>query len=171
MNDFIEDSGENQFANGRSLRDLRVQSDAAEQENPPDSEGLGESAESSDRLEALRQNSDDELNRRIKLPNGPAGGYGTLLRWWPRERVQSSPAAKPPRSVAKPISQRSRRTGREKALFTGQFLHLSEAPISCLMVKGVKHMFSQRAALIHGCRPPFLSPSLANPHMREGARS
>ena len=60
------------------------QSDAAEQENPPDSEGLGESAESRDRLEALRQNSDDELNRRIKLPNRPAGGHGRSNggRWY-----------------------------------------------------------------------------------------
>jgi hypothetical protein len=170
MNHFIEDSSENQFANGRSLRDLRAVGRCGTGEPTRFGGFLSESAESCDRFEARRQNSDDELNRWIKLPKGPAGGYGTLLRWWRGERVQSSPAAKPPRCVAKPISQRSRRTGREKALFSAQFLHLSEAP-SCLMVKGVKHLFSQRAALIHGCRPPFVSPSLANPHMREGTPS
>jgi len=74
MYDFIEDSGENQFANGRSLSDLRVTPDVPELANPLDPEGPGERAESSDRFEALRQNSDDELNRWIKLPNRPAGG-------------------------------------------------------------------------------------------------
>jgi membrane fusion protein (multidrug efflux system) len=77
MNDCIEDNGADQFANGRSLRDLRVTSDAAGQENPPEPEGLGGLTESSERFEALHQNFDDELNRRIKLPNGHAGDQGT----------------------------------------------------------------------------------------------
>jgi hypothetical protein len=57
MNDFSEKNDQDQFANGLSSRDLRVQ--AAELDNLSEPEGPRGRADSSDRLEALRQNSND----------------------------------------------------------------------------------------------------------------
>jgi membrane fusion protein (multidrug efflux system) len=69
MNDFTEDNNENQFANGQSSRDLRVRLDAAEPETQLDVGDLRKLTDSSDRLEALRKNSGEDLNRRIELPD------------------------------------------------------------------------------------------------------
>jgi membrane fusion protein (multidrug efflux system) len=73
MNNTIEHSDENQFANGQSSRDLR--------DNPalahPDVEDLRERTDSGDGLEALRRDSDEALERRIELPGGVDGKHGT----------------------------------------------------------------------------------------------
>ena len=74
MNNTIENNGEFRFANGQSNRDLR------------DDEDLREGMDSSDGLEALRRNSDEDLERQIKLPDrvdgdgGSSGGGGSSRR-------------------------------------------------------------------------------------------
>jgi len=65
MNNIIGNSGEVQFANGQISRDLRV-----------NAENLLERADSSDALEALRRNSDEIIERRIGLPDGPGRKSG-----------------------------------------------------------------------------------------------
>jgi hypothetical protein len=77
MNDLIKNHDRNQFANGQSSRDLRVSSDARESETRLDVETLFEPRPSSDPLEALRSDSDEVLERRIELPNGPRRKSGT----------------------------------------------------------------------------------------------
>jgi membrane fusion protein (multidrug efflux system) len=66
MNNITGNNGETQFANGQSGRDLRTGSGI-----------LHEPTHSSDPLEALRGDSDDVLERRIELPNGPRRKSGT----------------------------------------------------------------------------------------------
>jgi membrane fusion protein, multidrug efflux system len=66
MNNIIENNGEVQFANGQSSRDLRV-----------NAENLLERADSSDPLEALRRDSDEVIERRIELPDGPGRKSGS----------------------------------------------------------------------------------------------
>ncbi|HWJ41474.1 MAG TPA: HlyD family secretion protein [Candidatus Limnocylindrales bacterium] len=74
MNNTIENNGEFRFANGQSNRDLR------------DDKNLREGMDSSDGLEALRRNSDEDLERQIKLPDrvdrdgGSSGGGGSSRR-------------------------------------------------------------------------------------------
>src|SRR5882672_28060 len=69
MEQFNENNGEVQFANGQSSRDLRA-----------GSENLHERTDSNDPLEALRRDSDEALERRIELPErnnrdrGPSRG-------------------------------------------------------------------------------------------------
>ncbi len=65
MNNIIGNNGEVQFANGQISRDLRV-----------NSENLLERTDSSDPLEALRRDSDEVIDRRIELPNGPGRKSG-----------------------------------------------------------------------------------------------
>jgi membrane fusion protein (multidrug efflux system) len=65
MNNSIENNGEFRFANGQSNRDLR------------DDEDLREGTDSSDGLEALRRNSDEDLERQIKLPDRVDGDGGS----------------------------------------------------------------------------------------------
>ncbi len=60
-----EHNGEVQFANSQNRRDLRVSSG-----------DLNESTDSRDGLEALRRDSDDDLERRIELPDRPGLEYG-----------------------------------------------------------------------------------------------
>jgi membrane fusion protein (multidrug efflux system) len=60
MDDLIENNGEAHFANGQSSRDLRTSS-----------RYLHEPTDSSDPLEALRRDSDEILERRMVLPDGP----------------------------------------------------------------------------------------------------
>jgi membrane fusion protein (multidrug efflux system) len=76
MNDIIEDNDEDQFANGKTNRDLRASSAAAELETQLDVEDLRERADSNDRLEALRKDSGEDLDRRIELPRA-TGKFGT----------------------------------------------------------------------------------------------
>jgi hypothetical protein len=64
MNNIIENGNEHKFANGQNSRDLRDNSDATQH----DLEDLRERIDSSDGLEALRQDSDEALERRIELP-------------------------------------------------------------------------------------------------------
>jgi multidrug efflux pump subunit AcrA (membrane-fusion protein) len=59
MNEIIGNNGEAQFANGQSNRDLRA-----------NSRNLHGRTDSADPLEALRGDSDENLLRRIDLPNG-----------------------------------------------------------------------------------------------------
>ena len=66
MNNIIENNGEVQFANGQISRDLRV-----------NSENLLERTDSSDPLEALRRDSDEVIERRIELPDGPGRKFGS----------------------------------------------------------------------------------------------
>jgi membrane fusion protein (multidrug efflux system) len=73
MNNIVEHSDEHQFANGQSRRDLRDNPDATRH----DVEVLGERTDSSDGLEALRKDSDEQLERRIELPEQVDGGSGT----------------------------------------------------------------------------------------------
>jgi membrane fusion protein (multidrug efflux system) len=67
MNNIIDNNGEEQFANGQTSRDLRVSSDV-----------IGERTDSSDRLEALRKNFDEDIERLIELPNRADGELGAL---------------------------------------------------------------------------------------------
>jgi membrane fusion protein, multidrug efflux system len=87
MDNTIEENGENRFANGQSRRDLRVNLDAPEAETQLALDGLDEptadsgrtdsrGANSNDRLEALRENSDADLDRRIELPHKDHGISG-----------------------------------------------------------------------------------------------
>jgi membrane fusion protein (multidrug efflux system) len=66
MGDIIGNNGEAQFANGQNSRDLRA--DSGDPLVRPDS---------TDRLEALRRDSDEILERRIELPDGPGRKSGT----------------------------------------------------------------------------------------------
>jgi membrane fusion protein, multidrug efflux system len=66
MDNIIGNNGEGQFANGQSSRDLRASSD-----------NLHEQTDLSDPLEALRRDSDEVLERRIELPDGPGRKSGT----------------------------------------------------------------------------------------------
>jgi membrane fusion protein, multidrug efflux system len=77
MNDIIEHNGEAQFANGQRSRDLRVSSGTTEPDTQLDVGDPRERTDSSDGLEALRQNSDEGLQRRIELTDGTNGGFGT----------------------------------------------------------------------------------------------
>jgi len=87
MDNTIEENGENRFANGQSRRDLRVNLDAPEAETQLALDGLDEptadsggadsrGANSNDRLEALLENSDADLDRRIELPHKDHGISG-----------------------------------------------------------------------------------------------
>jgi membrane fusion protein (multidrug efflux system) len=60
MDKFVENEDQVQFANGQNNRDLRASSG-----------NLRERTDSSDPLEALRRHSDEVLERRIELPDGP----------------------------------------------------------------------------------------------------
>jgi len=71
MNHTIDQSDEYQFANGQSTRDLRDNQDAPQ----PDLEDLRERTDSSDGLEALRKDSEQDLERRIVLPNRVDGKH------------------------------------------------------------------------------------------------
>jgi membrane fusion protein (multidrug efflux system) len=73
MNNMTEYDDETQFANGQSSRDLRDNSDVTQ----PDLKDLRERADSGDGLEALRRDSDEELERRIELPDRVDGKPGT----------------------------------------------------------------------------------------------
>ena len=75
MNNIIGNNGEVQFANGQSSRDLRV-----------NSENLLERTDSSDRLEALRRDSDEVIERRLELPGGSGQKSGSSggSRWYRR---------------------------------------------------------------------------------------
>ena len=73
MNNIIEHGDEYRFANGQSRRDLRDNQDAAQR----DLEGLRDPADSSDGLEALRRDSEEELEQRIELPDRVDGKHGT----------------------------------------------------------------------------------------------
>lgn len=66
---------------------------------------------------------------------------------------------------------RSSRKERKKPLFSGQFFYMSVAPDQMPMVKGVKHLLSQRAASLHSSRQPFFTLFLANPQMQEETQS
>jgi membrane fusion protein (multidrug efflux system) len=77
MNDIVEDDDENQFANGKSSRDLRVGSDDPELENPHDLGDLRERTDPSDRLKVLRKDSAEDLDRRIELPDRASREFGT----------------------------------------------------------------------------------------------
>src|ERR1700693_5289438 len=66
MDNIIGNNGEVQFANGQSSRDLRASSG-----------NLHERTASSDPLEALRRDSDEDLERPIELPDGPGRKSGT----------------------------------------------------------------------------------------------
>ncbi|MGB8682561.1 MAG: HlyD family secretion protein [Candidatus Binatus sp.] len=85
MDNIIGNNGEVQFANGQSSRDLRVGSDANESETQLHVRDLFEPTPSSDPLEALRRDSDEVLERRIELPDGP-GGESSISGGSPRYR-------------------------------------------------------------------------------------
>jgi membrane fusion protein, multidrug efflux system len=65
MDNIVGNSGELQFANGQSSRDLRANLG-----------NLHERTDSSDRREALRRDSDEDLQHRIELPVGPGRKSG-----------------------------------------------------------------------------------------------
>jgi hypothetical protein len=73
MANIIENNGKEQFANGHCSRDLQAGSG-----------NLREPTASSDRLEALRKDSDEGLQRRIELPDGPGRTAATSggNRWY-----------------------------------------------------------------------------------------
>jgi membrane fusion protein, multidrug efflux system len=77
MNNFIEDDDRNEFANGQSSRDLRVSSAGDESDTRLDLKTLFEHAPSSDRVEALRRNLDDDLVHPIESPDGTRNDFGT----------------------------------------------------------------------------------------------
>jgi membrane fusion protein (multidrug efflux system) len=79
MNNSFENHDQAQFANGQSNRDLRVRPDATEPEIQLAVEDL-ERTDSSDTLEALRKDSDADLERRIKLPERVDRDPGTSGR-------------------------------------------------------------------------------------------
>ncbi len=66
MDNIVGNNVEGQFANGQSSRDLRANSG-----------NLHERTDSSGPLEALRRDSDEVLERRIELPDGPGRESGT----------------------------------------------------------------------------------------------
>jgi membrane fusion protein (multidrug efflux system) len=69
LDTFIEDIGDEQFADGQRSRDLRVRLDPEDPKSALDSE--------TPRLETLRQDSGDERFRRIQLPGAPDQKRGT----------------------------------------------------------------------------------------------
>jgi membrane fusion protein (multidrug efflux system) len=71
MNNIIEHGDETQFANGQGSRDLRDNSDASQR----DLEDLRQRVDSSDGLQALRKDSDQDLERRIELPDRVDGNH------------------------------------------------------------------------------------------------
>ena len=73
MNNIVENGKKYTFANGQSTRDLRDNST----DTQTDLEDLREHADSSDGLEALRKDSDEDLERRIELPDRIDGKRGT----------------------------------------------------------------------------------------------
>ncbi len=88
MNNFIEKS-ENQFANGQNSRDLRVNSEPETQRETQIEvrdlrEPIDSNSNANDGLEALRKyfderyfDEDEDVNRRIELPDGPLRKFGT----------------------------------------------------------------------------------------------
>src|ERR1700676_2401213 len=76
MDNIIENS-ENQFANGQNSRDLRGSSDGEGPDTHVDAGDLDERTDSSDGLEALRPDSDEDLKRRIELSDGTPGDSRT----------------------------------------------------------------------------------------------
>jgi membrane fusion protein (multidrug efflux system) len=76
MNNLTGDNDRDQFANGQSSRDLRVNSDAPELEVQLDVADLRQRTDSSDRMKALRKDSHEDLNR-IELPDGVDRASGT----------------------------------------------------------------------------------------------
>src|SRR6202162_172655 len=77
MNNIIEHNGKVRFANGQNNRDLRVSSGTTEPDTHLNVEDPRVRTDSSDGLEALRKNSDGELERRIGLSDGTKGESGT----------------------------------------------------------------------------------------------
>jgi hypothetical protein len=77
MDNIIEHNGKVRFANGQNSRDLRVSSGTTEPDTRLDAEDPRVRTDSSDGLEALRKNSDEELERRIELTHGTKGESGT----------------------------------------------------------------------------------------------
>ena len=77
MNHDVENISETRFANGQTNRDLRVSTDVTEPQAQLDVSVLLERTDSSDRLEALRQDSDQDLERRIELPDRVGGSLST----------------------------------------------------------------------------------------------
>jgi membrane fusion protein (multidrug efflux system) len=73
----INENTEGRFANGKISRDLRASSDAEVPETELDVENLRERTESGDGLEALRQDSGEDLDRRIELRDRDGAKYGT----------------------------------------------------------------------------------------------
>src|SRR5271168_4920560 len=73
MSNLIERTDESRFANGKISRDLRDNLDDIAR----DPQDLREYADSGDGLEALRKDSDEDLERRIELPAGVDGKHGT----------------------------------------------------------------------------------------------
>jgi membrane fusion protein (multidrug efflux system) len=73
----INENTEGRFANGKSSRDLRASSDAEVPETEFDAENLRERTESGDGLEALRQDSDEDLDRSIEVRDRDGAKYGT----------------------------------------------------------------------------------------------
>jgi len=65
MDNIIGNNGEVQFANGQNSRDLRASS-----------ENLHDQTDSIQPLEALRRDSDEVIERRIELPDGPGRKSG-----------------------------------------------------------------------------------------------
>ena len=68
LDTFIEDIGDEQFADGQRSRDLRVRLDPEDPKSALDSE--------TPRLETLKQDSGDERFRRIQLPGAPDQKHG-----------------------------------------------------------------------------------------------
>ena len=77
MNKTVEDSGEDQFANGQSSRDLRVDSNSTEPQIQLDVGDPPERTDSSDGMKALRKDANDDLDRRIELPGRTDGAHRT----------------------------------------------------------------------------------------------
>src|SRR5260221_780415 len=77
MNNSIENNGEYRFANGQSNRDLRDNSQDNSVVTQPDQQDLRDGTDSSNGLEALRRNSDEDLERQIKLPDRVDGDSGS----------------------------------------------------------------------------------------------
>jgi membrane fusion protein (multidrug efflux system) len=73
----INENTEGRFANGKISRDLRASSDAEVPETELDVENLRERTESGDGLEALRQDSGEDLDRHIELRDRDGAKYGT----------------------------------------------------------------------------------------------
>ena len=83
MNNIIENRNKYTFATGQSTRDLRDNST----DTQTDLEDLREHADSSDGLEALRKDSDEDLERRIELPDR-VGWKARHFGWKPAVQSQ-----------------------------------------------------------------------------------